>query len=347
MGVALTRDEGLIQLLSPAPRSPLSSHNALGRSGSLRRSRHSASSIAERQLTSLLTSDLLTSNLLAGRSPGAQRRSTPYSFPEVRRPQSQGLVVLSQAQSLQPGPGQPAGSAPSSPGDKGGFRHSSTEGGVERNHNLSTSSNTDHHQTSENDHKPNLTNPALKSDLNPTSEPDSAHRRSVETTTAPRSDCDPVLKPDPNSAFNPDPDYNHGNSVIATTTPLSVAVDRRTLTPGPRTFPPAPNPRRPSDRLHGDQAEAPRGSVVMDTQLISEGEEGEVGDDLTSCIITDSPANHRPLQSQPTNEQSVPTLTSDQPVPVSSKESSLPASSTNELPGDSTSTNHIDRKSVV
>ncbi|XP_052351684.1 FH2 domain-containing protein 1-like [Oncorhynchus keta] len=175
--VALSQEEGLIELLKSRPCSPHSPQIALGRSGSVRRSRGSASAAADRQLTSLLTLAITSDLQVVGGSPnpgrrlwrGAEQRdSSPMRSPEtglripnyspLTRLQTQGPAGHTQPQNQHPQVdwSGPPSSIPTSLGP----RHQ-PQPGINSNHSP---------QTATIDHKPST-------DLNPTSDPDNNHNQ--------------------------------------------------------------------------------------------------------------------------------------------------------------------------
>uniref|UniRef100_A0A4W5RKL8 Uncharacterized protein n=1 Tax=Hucho hucho TaxID=62062 RepID=A0A4W5RKL8_9TELE len=175
--VAFSQEEGLIELLKSRPCSPHSPQNALGRSGSVRRSRGSASAAADRQLTSLLTLGITSDLQVVGGSPNPGRRlwrgaehrdSSPMGSPEtglrspnispLTRLQPQGPAGHTQPQNQRPQVDWPGTHSPSSIPTSLGARHShhKPQPGVNSNHSP---------QTATIDHKPST-------DLNQTTDPD-------------------------------------------------------------------------------------------------------------------------------------------------------------------------------
>lgn len=127
MSAAVSRhdDAGLLlELLTPKPRprSPLNnSHNPLGRSGSLRRSRNSPSSLpsvaAERELSTLLGMATPERRVTQQRGEGERRAASPSSSPEprMRSPGPPRVTTCSFPENQQPQAGQGAPQTRSSP----------------------------------------------------------------------------------------------------------------------------------------------------------------------------------------------------------------------------------------
>ncbi|XP_038838292.1 FH2 domain-containing protein 1-like [Salvelinus namaycush] len=238
--VALSQEEGLIELLKSRPCSPHSPQNALRRSGSVRRSRGSASAAADRQLTSLLTLGITSDLQVVGGSPnpgrrlwrGAEQRdSSPMRSPEtgLRSPNISPLTRLqpqrpaghTQPQNQHPQVDWPGPHSPSSRPTSLGPRHShhKPQPGINSNHSP---------QTATVDHKPQST------DLNQT----------------------------------PDPDHNQSSG-------LTVDLERHTLVPKLRAFDLVLTPH---GHDQGDvvtdtdlEKEIPRDSILTDTQKNPQG----------------------------------------------------------------------------
>ncbi|KAK6291618.1 hypothetical protein J4Q44_G00374020 [Coregonus suidteri] len=256
--VALSQEEGLIELLNSRPCSPHSPQNALGRSGSVRRSRGSASAAADRQLTNLLTLGITSDLQVVGGSPnpgrrlwrGAEQRdSSPMRSPETGL-RSPNISPLTRTQLQTHGPTQPQNQhpqvdwpglhSPSSIATSIGPRHSHHKSDVNSNHSP---------QTATVDHKPST-------DHNQTTDPDNNNH--IQIT-------------------DPDPDNNHNQP-----SGLTVNVERHTLVPKLRALDRVLTPHGHDHHRHADQGdvvtvidleeeEIPGDSILTDTQKNSQG----------------------------------------------------------------------------
>eukprot|EP00063_Salmo_salar_P037497 XP_014012332.1 PREDICTED: FH2 domain-containing protein 1-like [Salmo salar] len=365
--VALSQEEGLIELLKSRPCSPHSPKNALGRSGSVRRSRGSASAAADRQLTSLLTLGITSDVKVVGGSPnpgrrlwrGAEQRdSSPMRSPEtglrspnispLNRLQTQGPAGHTQPQNQHPqvdwpGPHSPS-SIPTSLGPR--YSHHKPQPGVNSNHSP---------QTATTDHKPGT-------DLNRTTDPDNNQKQpSSLTANLERHNLVPKLQ-----AFDlvltP---HGHDLGDVVTDTDLEKDIPRDSnLTDTQKNSQGRSEGwEQREEEVDGNSRmvaagivneEPPVGEVEEkkgvsqtetdrspSTAIIDLSSHAQSGDDHThtdeaespthqvsASSMAESPANSMPSESQPTNEYSVPVSTTDQSVPVSSDESSVPAVST-------------------
>ncbi|XP_070786089.1 FH2 domain-containing protein 1-like [Enoplosus armatus] len=164
----------LVELLTPKsrPRSPLNNyHNPLGRSWSLRRSRHSPSSspfiAADRELSTLLGMATSDHNVVPQRGEGEAMTALPSASPELRspglspqtRPQSPRVTTCSFPQNQEPQAGQMAPQTPPSP-------PKTSLSALNANHTTATYLSYDATQT-----QINTINPTNKVTVKPTSDP--------------------------------------------------------------------------------------------------------------------------------------------------------------------------------
>nr|XP_046175429.1 FH2 domain-containing protein 1-like [Oncorhynchus gorbuscha]XP_046175430.1 FH2 domain-containing protein 1-like [Oncorhynchus gorbuscha] len=272
--VALSQEEGLIELLKSRPCSPHSPQIALGRSGSVRRSRGSASAAADRQLTSLLTLGITSDLQVVGGSPnpgrrlwrGAEQRdSSPMRSPETGlrvpnvfpliRLQTQGPAGHTQLQHQHPQVDWPG--PPSSIPISLGLRHQ-PQPGINSNHSP---------QTATIDHKPST-------DLNPTPDPDNNHNQpSGLTVNLERHTLVPKLR-----AFDlvltP---HGHDQGDVVTDTDLEEEIPRDSILPETQETQETQEEEIPRDSILPDtqetqEEEIPRDSILPDTQETQEEE---------------------------------------------------------------------------